>query len=102
MKSASLGIVMLSATVIVGCGSGSSAPTVNPPKGHEQRAKVEALPPEAAIAKIETSEDRVIYLHQLANDSTFEPQKHTEMLQKYAADKDKDVAAAAKELLDRK
>ncbi len=60
------------------------------------------MPPEEAITKLETSEDRVIYLHQLGKDSTFEPQKHAEMLQKYSNDADPEVATAAKDLLDGK
>jgi hypothetical protein len=85
---------------MVGCGSGTSAQTISPPKNHRGEAK--PMEPEIAITKLETGEDRVTYLHQLAKDSTFEPQKHAEMLQKYSSDSDPDVATAAKELLDRK
>jgi hypothetical protein len=44
----------------------------------------------------------VIFLHQLAKDSTFDPQKHAEMLQKYSNDGNPEVASAAKDLLDGK
>ena len=102
MKRATLVLVLLCSAFATGCGSGSSAQTIDPPKGHEQRGQPAALSPEAAIAKLETPEDRAIYLHQLGKDSTFEPQKHADMLQKYASDSDQEVTSAAKELLDRK
>jgi hypothetical protein len=93
---------MVGSAFAAGCSSGSSAQTVSPPKGHEHRGQAVPLPPEEAITKLETPEDRVIYLHQLAKDSSFDPQKHTEMLQKYSTDGDPEVATAAKDLLDGK
>jgi hypothetical protein len=101
VKRAALVLVVVCSAFAIGCGSGSSAQTISPPKNHESRGQVTAPTPEAAITKLETSEDRVIYLQQLGKDSTFEPQKHADMLQKYASDSDQDVATAAKELLDR-
>jgi hypothetical protein len=100
MKHAALIGLMVCSAFTIGCGSGSSAQTIKPPKGHEKRGTAVALAPEDAITKLETSEERVTYLHQLKNDPTFEPKKHTELLQKYAGDADPDVATAAKELLD--
>jgi hypothetical protein len=102
VKRAALVLVVVCSAFAIGCGSGSSAQTVNPPKGYEKRGQAVPLSPEDSIAKLETPEDRVTYLHQLGKDSTFEPQKHADMLQKYARDSDQDVASAAKELLDRK
>jgi len=102
VKRAAFVLVVVSSAFAVGCGSGSSAQTINPPKNHEKRGQVVAPSPEAAITKLETSEERVTYLHQLGKDSTFEPQQHAEMLQKYASGSDQEVASAAKELLDRK
>ena len=101
MKRAALLGVMVCSAFAVGCGSGTSAQTVKPPKGYESRGQATPPPPETAIAKLETPEDRVIYLHQLAKDSSFDPKQHAEMLQKYSSDSDQDVAVAAKELLDR-
>jgi len=82
-----------------GC-SRSASGQISPPKGHETRGTPVAFAPEDAITKLETSEDRVIYLHQLKDDKSFEPDKHHEMLDKYASDADPEVAAAAKELLE--
>jgi hypothetical protein len=93
---------MVSSAFAAGCSHGSSAQTVSPPKGHEQRGQAVPLPPEETITKLETPEDRVVYLHQLKSDATFDPQKHAEMLQKYSNDKDPEVASAAKDLLDGK
>ena len=101
MKSIALAVIAVCSALAIGCGSGSSAQTVSPPKNHESRGPVVAPSPEVAITKLETSEDRVDYLHQLGKDSTFEPQKHAEMLQKYSSDGDPEVASAAKELLDK-
>jgi hypothetical protein len=91
--------VLLCPAFAIGC-SRAASEQIKPPKGHEGRGVAVALSPEESIVKLETSEDRVIYLHQLKNDATFEPQKHAEMLQKYAGDSDQEVATAAKELLD--
>jgi hypothetical protein len=101
MKRAALIGVIICSAFAVGCGSGTSAQTIAPPKGHEKRGPAAALPPEEAITKLETSEERVSFFHQLGKDSTFDPKKHTELLEKYSNDPDKDIAAAAKELLDR-
>lgn len=102
MKRAALVLVVVSSAFAAGCSSGTSAQTINPPKGHEQRGQAVALPPEEAIAKLETSDERVTYLHQLGKDPTFDPQKHAEMLQKYSSGADPEVATAAKDLLDGK
>ncbi len=102
MKRVALVLVVVCSAFAAGCSSGTSAQTINPPKGHEKRGQPVPLPPEEAITKLETPEDRVIYLHQLAKDSTFDPQKHAEMLQKYSNDGDPEVATAAKDLLDGK
>jgi hypothetical protein len=101
VKSAALVLIAVCSAFAIGCGSGSSAQTISPPKDHQNRGPVVAPSPEVAITKLETSEERVEYLHQLGKDSAFEPQKHADMLQKYSSDADQDVASAAKELLDR-
>ena len=100
MKSPTLLAVVICSAVSIGCGQSNPVQTKAPPgfsKG------VPATPtPEDAIKKLETSEDRVTYLRQLGTDSTFEPQKHVEMLEKYSKDGNEEVAALAKELLERK
>ncbi|HUE17632.1 MAG TPA: hypothetical protein VMR25_25990 [Planctomycetaceae bacterium] len=101
MKSVVLIVIAVGSALAIGCGSGSSAQTISPPPNHQQRGTAVALAPEVAITKLETSEERVEYLHQLGKDSAFEPQKHADMLQKYSSDADQEVASAAKELLDR-
>ena len=97
-REALFGLVALAAFA-AGCSRSASA-QISPPKGHEKRGTPVAFAPEDAIKKLETAEDRVIYLHQLKEDKTFEPDKHHEMLEKYAGDADPEVAAAAKELLE--
>jgi hypothetical protein len=89
------------AAFAAGCSRPASG-QISPPAGHEKRGTPVAFAPEDAIKKLETPEDRVIYLHQLKNDKSFEPDKHREMLEKYAGDTDTEVAAAAKELLESK
>ncbi len=100
MKPVALVLVMVCSSFAIGCGSGTSAQTISPPAGAEKRGPVAAPSPEDAIKKLETSED-VEYLHQLGKDSTFEPSKHKEFLEKYAGNSDPQVATAAKELLDK-
>jgi hypothetical protein len=100
MKPAALAWVVLCSAVSLGCGSHSSAQT-SVPSGFPNGVQPVALSPEATITKIETPEDRAIYLRQLKNDSNFEPQKHLEMLKKCANDSNQEVAEAAKELLER-
>lgn len=99
MKHEALFAVVACAALAAGCSRSASA-QISPPQGHEHRGTPVALAPEDAIKKLETNEDRVIYLHQLKDDKSFEPDKHHEMLDKLAGDPDQDVAAAAKELLE--
>ena len=87
------------AAFAAGC-SRSASGQISPPKGHEKRGTPVAFAPEDAITKLETAEDRVIYLHQLRDDKSFEPEKHREMLEKYSNDINPEVAAAAKEVLE--
>ena len=99
MKYEALFAVVVCAALAAGC-SRSASGQLSPPKGHEKRGTPVAFAPEDAIKKLETPEDRVIYLHQLRDDKSFEPDKHREMLDKYASDADPEIAAAAKEILD--
>jgi len=99
VKYEALFAVVVCAAFAAGCSRPASG-QISPPVGHEKRGTPVAFAPEDAIKKLETSEDRVIYLHQLKNDKSFEPDKHHEMLDKYAGDADPEVASAAKEVLD--
>ncbi len=99
MKYRALFDLVASAGFAAGCGHSATA-QISPPKGHEKRGTPVAFAPEDAIQKLETPEDRVIYLHQLKDDKSFDPEKHHEMLEKYSSDGSPEVAAAAKELLE--
>jgi len=48
-----------------------------------------------------TPQQQAEYLRNLGKDSTFDPKKHVPFLEEYSKNSDPDVAAAAKELLDR-
>jgi hypothetical protein len=99
MRHAIVLVVAIFSAISTGCGS--SVPQTSIPTGYKNGQP--AVPtPEEAIAKLETPEDRATYLRQLGSDSTFEPQKHVAMLEKCAKESSEDVAAAAKELLERK
>jgi hypothetical protein len=93
-----LAVAVFSA-VSIGCGS--SVPQTSHPTSRKNGPSATSTP-EDTITKLETPEDRAIYLRQLGADSTFEPQKHAAMLEKYAKDGNEEVAAVAKELLERK
>ena len=101
MIRANLVAIVIGSALAVGCGSGNVEQSKAPPGYPAGKTQPAPLEPEVAITKLETSEERVTYLRQLANDSTFVPQQHVAMLQKYAGDKDEEVAGTAKELLDR-
>jgi hypothetical protein len=101
MRFTTLAFVMVCSAMSVGCGSGNSVQTKAPP-GFANGAQPAAPTPEAAITKLETPEDRATYLRQLGSDSSFEPSKHVEMLEKCAKEGNEEVAQLAKELLDRK
>jgi hypothetical protein len=99
MKYVAVGLVVVCSAIVVGCGS-NGVQTKAPP-GFANGVQPATPSPEVAIAKLETPEDRAAYLRQLKEDNTFEPQKHTDMLKKCASESDQEVAAVAKELLER-
>jgi hypothetical protein len=101
MRHATLLAVVVCSAFVIGCGSGTPVQTKAPP-GYANGTKPVPLPPEDAIVKLETPEDRATYLRQLSNDSSFEPQKHVAMLEKCAKESNEEVANLAKELLERK
>jgi hypothetical protein len=100
MRLSTLSAVIVCSAISLGCGQSNPVQTKAPP-GFTKGVPA-PLPPEEAITKLETSEDRATYLRQLGGDSSFEPQKHAEMLEKYSKDGNEEVAALAKELLERK
>ena len=101
MRHATFLAMLVCSAVSIGCGSGNSVQTKAPP-GFAKGTQPTALPPEDAISKFESPEDRAQYLRQLGIDSTFEPQKHVGMLEKCAKEDNEEVAGLAKELLERK
>lgn len=100
MKLPTLLAVVICAAVSIGCGQSNGVQTKAPP-GYTKGVPT-VLEPEDAIQKLETPEDRVTYLRQLGSDKSFEPQKHVTMLETYSKDGNEEVAAVAKELLERK
>jgi hypothetical protein len=100
MKLSTLLAVVICSAVSIGCGQSNGVQTKAPP-GFVKGVPA-ALEPEEAIKKLETPEDRVIYLRQLGSDKSFEPQKHVAMLETYSKDGNEELAAVAKELLERK
>jgi hypothetical protein len=101
MKSSAFLVVVICSAVSIGCGQSNPVQTKAPP-GFGNGAPPVAPAPEEAITKLETPEDRATYLRQLGTDSSFEPQKHVQMLEKYSKDGNEEVATLAKELLERK
>ncbi len=87
-----------------GCGShsASSVRTSDPAlKGFPGMGQAMAKNPELTIRGMQTPKEKAAYLQELAKDSNFDPKMHKEMLDKYSTDSDPDVAAAAKDLLDK-
>lgn len=99
MKYLPLALVIL-CSVSLGCGQSTPVMTKAPP-GYPGGATPAPPAPEVAITKLESPEDKAQYLRQLANDSSFNPQQHTDLLKKYAGDSNEEVASAAKQLLER-
>ncbi len=98
MKSLPLVLVVL-CSVSLGCGQSTPVMTKAPPGYHGGTPAPPA--PEVAITKLETPEDKAQYLRQLANDSSFKPEQHADLLKKCAADGNEELASAAKQLLER-
>ncbi len=99
MKSLPLALVVL-CSVSLGCGQSTPVMTKAPP-GYPGGATPAPPAPEVAITKLETPEDKAQYLRQLANDASFKPEQHADLLKKCAADGNEELASAAKQLLDR-
>ncbi len=59
------------------------------------------MAPEFVISHLESSHETALYLRELAKDTKFNPKEHSEMLAKYSADSNAEVASAAKTLADR-
>jgi hypothetical protein len=101
--------ILLAATVcsaiVLGCSKAQPTVTVPPPD-----PKARPIPgpssnlfstPEAALGHAESDEERIRYLKSLATDPKFVPKDHKPLLESYAKDPDKDMAAAAQALLDK-
>jgi hypothetical protein len=99
LSAAAIGAVLICSAAI-GCSRSNGVMTKVPP-GFPNGTQPVAPAPEVTITKLETAEERAQYLRKLKEDSTFDPQKHVELLQKYAKDSNEEVASAAKELLER-
>jgi hypothetical protein len=89
-----------------GCGSGSKGSgAVDPASlGLKEVPHMGAglsKSPELELMKLKTPQDKANFLRNLDKDPDFDPKKHTEMLEKYSADPDADVAQAAKDLLEK-
>jgi len=56
---------------------------------------------ESKINGMQTPQEKTAYLQELAKDPDFKPQLHTVMLEKYSKDPDPELAAVAKELLNK-
>jgi hypothetical protein len=94
---------------VVGCGShasGNKAGAVTAAdlglKEIPKMGQAAGSTPELEIMRIATPQEKTTYLKGLAKDSNFDPKAHATMLEELAKDPDADLAAAAKELLDKK
>jgi hypothetical protein len=57
--------------------------------------------PEFKLKGMKTPQEKVAYLQSLAKDSNFDPKEHKPLLEQFSKDPDPEVAAAAKDLLDK-
>jgi hypothetical protein len=96
------GLLAGSLAFLAGCGK-SNAPYQPDPavKDFPKMGRAVGKSPEMKIAGLKTAQEKATFLQDRANDSTFDPKLHKDMLEKYSKDPDADVAAAAKALLDK-
>jgi hypothetical protein len=87
----------------VGCGSSNVPPshTDEAIKDFPQMGQALAKSPEFTIKKMPTPQEKTAYLQELGRDSSFNPKQHISMLEDYSKDSNPELAAAAKELLDK-
>jgi hypothetical protein len=98
------GLLAGSLAWLAGCGGGKgNAPYQPDPavKDFPKMGRAVGNSPEMKIAALKTSQQKAAFLQDRANDSTFDPKLHKDMLEKYSKDPDADLAAAAKALLDK-
>jgi hypothetical protein len=98
------GLLVGSLAWLAGCsGKASNAPYTPDPAvaNFPKMGRAVANSPEVKIAALKTSQQKASFFQDLANDSTFDPKLHKDMLEKYSKDSDADVAAGAQALLDR-
>jgi hypothetical protein len=91
---------------VAGCSSGSKgAGNVDPKtlglKDIPKMGQAAGGGPEMEMMRFRTSQEKTNYLRNLDKDPTFDPKKHTDMLETYSKDNDADLAQAAKDLLDK-
>jgi hypothetical protein len=98
MKSLPLALVVL-CSISLGCGQSTPVMKTPPPGYHGGTPAPPA--PEVAITKLESPEDKAQYLRQLADDKSFDPKQHADLLKQYAGDSNEELASAAKQLLER-
>ena len=86
-----------------GCGSSNAPPSHTDPavKDFPKMGQALTKTPEFQIKNMHTPQEQAEFFRNLAKDSNFDPKKHVEFLEEYAKNPDADVAAAAKDLLDR-
>ena len=97
------GLLAVSLAWLAGCGGQSNEPFKPNPavKDFPKMGHAVGNSPEMKIAALKTSQQKAAFLQDRANDSTFDPKLHKDMLEKYSKDPDADLAAAAKALLDK-
>lgn len=87
----------------VGCGSSNVPPsqTNEAVKDFPKMGEAFAASPEFKIKDMKTSQEKTALLQELAKDPNFDPKLHTVMLDKCSKDPDPELAAVAKELLNK-
>jgi hypothetical protein len=84
----------------VGCGS-SVPQSTEAPKDFPKMGQSMANSPESKIKDMQTPQEKTAYLQELAKDPDFDPKLHTVMLDRCSKDPDPELAAVAKELLNK-
>jgi hypothetical protein len=101
--------ILLAATVcsaiVLGCSKGTPTVTVPPPDPNARPIQHPSSnlfsTPEGALGHAESDQERISYLKRLATDPKFVPKEHKPLLEDYAKDPNKEMAAAAQALLDK-
>jgi hypothetical protein len=104
MQRAMLAFFAICSSLVLGCGGGSSEVSAQLAKANKTKYQVkpeqaEQTTPESIAEHAESAHERAMYLKELARDAKFEPKSHLDMLKKYEADGNEEVADAAKVLM---